>query len=93
MTSKTKIDPRDHISLFKIIELRNGTKLIYQFALNIVKTKIGPRQRGKPDNLSFVNGNLMWTTVEKFQGTDYLVPHHIRMCSSRQSYNKTTGQC
>ena len=43
MTSKTKIDPRDHISLFKIIELRNGTGVVFEYALNIVKTKIGPR--------------------------------------------------
>ena len=43
MTSKTKIDPRDHISLFKIIELRNDTKVVFEYALNIVKTKIGPR--------------------------------------------------
>ena len=66
MTSKTKIDPRDHLSLFKIIELRNGTSMVFEYALNIVKTKIGSRQRGQAEIISFNDGNLMWTTIEKF---------------------------
>ena len=35
----------------------------------------------------------MWTTVEPFDGDDYLVSHQVRICNSRQYFDTSTGTC
>ena len=93
ISSKSTEDDLDHINFFKVIELEDGSRHIFQYAFDIIQITLGPRQRGQPDKATLQDGSYMWTTVEPFEGNDYLVSHQVRICNSRQYFDTVTGSC
>ena len=43
ISSKSTQDTLDHINFFKVIELANGTRYVFEYALDVIKTTLGPR--------------------------------------------------
>ena len=46
ISSKAKTDNLDHINFFKVIENSSGKRYMFEYALDVIQTSLGPRQRG-----------------------------------------------